>query len=384
VAEPFLPSLASFPETTWKRVFKEQNPDTAWISGHQHHRSLKRGTDTLRLIGYVSVYCCMPPGPQSNTQSTSMLDVNQPTRGADRNQQSLSETANQPPGDFLFPTLDDGITLLDIESGRGVPIVQSLVLDQLLLSDGPAFWVDANGYATTTSLAQLLPSQRLLDRIHVARGFTAYQHYGTLCDLPKAVNRHIRETTTADPLITSRERSQERSDREPEGSPHTPALVVAPAIDARYRTDDTLADAHAETLQARALATLREYATGYDVPVIITRMTDDEFSEPIATVADHHLQCEQTKMGPRFVGDEFETLVYPVDDGAYYQTTFAYWREILDARAEQVGLQPSRTPGQAEPSEEVGTGVTADGTSRTLTADPLLDAWTAVAGAGGR
>lgn len=43
-------------------------------------------------------------------------------------------------------------------------------------------------------------------------------------------------------------------------------------------------------------------------------------------------------MGPRFVGDEFETLLYPVDGGAYYQTMFAYWRQLLTARADQVGL----------------------------------------------
>jgi len=91
--------------------------------------------------------------------------------------------------------LDDGITLLDVEGGRGVPILQSLVLDHLLLNDGPAFWVDANGHATTATLAQISPSQRLLDRIHVARGFTAYQHYGAVCDLPTAVNKSIRAST---------------------------------------------------------------------------------------------------------------------------------------------------------------------------------------------
>jgi len=42
---------------------------------------------------------------------------------------------------MLLPQLDDGITLLDVEGGRGVPILQSLVLDHLLLNDGPAFWV---------------------------------------------------------------------------------------------------------------------------------------------------------------------------------------------------------------------------------------------------
>jgi len=62
---------------------------------------------------------------------------------------------------MLLPQLDDGITLLDVEGGRGVPILQSLVLDHLLLlHDGPAFWVDANGHATTATLAQISPSQR--------------------------------------------------------------------------------------------------------------------------------------------------------------------------------------------------------------------------------
>ena len=85
-------------------------------------------------------------------------------------------------------------------------------------------------------------------------------------------------------------------------------------------------------------------------------------------------------MGPRFVGDEFETLVYPVGDGSYYQTTFAYWREILATRADQVGLEPATPPQQPD---DIGTGVTVDGSTATLTTDPLLDAWTGAASAGG-
>jgi len=124
------------------------------------------------------------------------LAADQPTRGADRNQ-ALADQTDPTTEEMLLPQLDDGITLLDVEGGRGVPILQSLVLDHLLLHDGPAFWVDANGHATTATLAQISPSQRLLDRIHVARGFTAYQHYGAVCDLPTAVNKSIR-TSTAD------------------------------------------------------------------------------------------------------------------------------------------------------------------------------------------
>jgi len=309
--------------------------------------------------------------------TSNRLAVDQPTRGADRNR-SLADQADPTTDEMLLPSLADGITLLDVEGGRGVPILQSLVLDHLLLHDGPAFWVDANGHATTTTLAQIAPSQRLLNRIHVARGFTAYQHYGAVCDLPTAVNKSIQMSTTDAGAAGRGEPS-----RDEDTSPHTPALIVAPAVDAQYRADDTLGETHAGTLQARTLARLSTYAEGYDIPVLVTRNERNEFTESVATVADHHLECEQTRMGPRVVGKDFETLVYPVDDGAYYQTTFAYWRQLLAARATQVGVEPT-TPTPSTPTPEgVGTGVTADGETVAATADPLLDAWTA-SGTGGR
>jgi hypothetical protein len=279
---------------------------------------------------------------------------------------------------MLLPSLDEGITLLDVEGSRGVPILQSLVLDHLLLHNGPAFWVDANGHATTTTLSQIAPSQRLLDRIHVARGFTAYQHYGAIRNLPTAVNKAIQKST-AD--VGARGRRSPSDDKD--ASRHTPALIIAPAVDAQYRADDSLGETHAKTLQARTLARLATYVDGYDIPVLITRTRDDDFTTSVATAADHHLECEQTRMGPRIVGEDFETLVYPVDDGAYYQTTFAYWRQLLAARASQVGVEPS-TPTPSTPTTEgVGKGVTADGETVATTTDPLLDAWTAT-GTGGR
>ncbi len=308
--------------------------------------------------------------------TSNRLAVDQPTRGADRNQ-SLADQADPATDEMLLPSLDDGITLLDVESDRGVPILQSLVLDHLLLHDGPAFWVDANGHATTT-LAQIAPSQRLLNRIHVARGFTAYQHYGALCDLPSAVNQSI-QMSTADTGAAGRR----TPGRDEDVSPHTPALIVAPAVDAQYRADDALGGTHAKTLQARTLARLASYADGYDIPVLVTRAQRDDFTAPVATAADHHLECEQTRMGPRVVGEDFETLVYPVDDSAYYQTTFAYWRQVLAARATQVGVEPTTEAPSTPTPEGVGTGVTADGETVSATADPLLDAWTAT-GAGGR
>jgi hypothetical protein len=204
--------------------------------------------------------------------------------------------------------------------------------------------------------------------VHVARGFTAYQHYAAVADLPAAVNRQV---------AAAHDRRGGR-----EAGDGTPALVVAPAVDAQYRGDDAPRDELARTLQARTLARLDSYADGYDVPVLVTRTADDAFTAPVAATARHHLAAEQTRFGPRFVGDEFETLCYPVGDGSAFQTTIAYWRELLGARADAVGYQPSPAgapgPGDAG-AGDVGTARTVDGQA-TMGADPLLDAWTASAG----
>jgi len=311
----------------------------------------------------------------TSPSSSRPLAVSRPTRGSERNQ-DLVNKADPSRDDLLLPSLNDGITLLDVDGSRGVPILQSLVLDHLLLHDGTAFWVDANGHAATTTLAQIAPSQRLLNRIHVTRGFTAYQHYGAVCDLPTAVNRSIQETSSEVGL-----QSRQPQGHSDDTSPQLPSLIVAPAVDAQYHADDTLGEAHAETLQARTLARLTTYADGYDVPVLVTRSERDAFTEPIETAADHHLECEQTRMGPRIVGEDFETLIYPVDDGAYYQTTFAYWRQLLEARAAQVGIEPTTT--SPSTPDTVGTGLTASGETTSMAANPLLDAWTA-AGPGGQ
>jgi hypothetical protein len=276
---------------------------------------------------------------------------------------------------MLLPSLDDGVTLLDVDGGRGVPILQSIVLDHLLLHDGPAFWVDANGHATTTTLSRIAPSQRLLDRIHVARGFTAYQHYGAVCDLPAAVNQSIQDTA---PDGSPCRRQSRNADED--ASPHTPSLIVAPAIDAQYRDDETLGETHADTLQARTLARLATYADGYDIPVLVTRTERDDFTAPVAMAADYHLECEHTRMGPRVVGDDFETLLYPVEDGAYYPTTLTYWRQLLAARATQVGIEPTTTSPSTPTPDGIGTESTVDGDAVSATTDPLLDAWTAGSG----
>ena len=205
-----------------------------------------------------------------------------------------------------LPTLDDGVTLLETDETTGA--LHALALDELLVGDGHAAWVDARGRGTTEPLARVAPSPRLLERVRIARAFTPWQHLALL--------RRLADATT---------------DRT--------ALAVLPAFDAFYRDGDAPAR-EAERLLAEAVSVVADLAADFDGPVVLTRTRDDDLSAPVARLADDVVACDRTPFGPRFVGDEFETLVYPVDGGV--QTTLAFWARVLEDR--QRALAPADAP----------------------------------------
>lgn len=209
-----------------------------------------------------------------------------------------------------LPSLDAGIHLLEAE-GRSTGALQSLVLDTLLVRDGPAYWVDSHGNASTASLGRIAPSRRLLDRVRVARGFTAYQHY-SLVD-------RLRAVATSDA-----------------------ALVVLPDVDWFYRGDDLQGLDGGEMLAA-VMNRVETVGERVDAPVLVSRSTADAFAASVREVADQVVRLERTNFGPRFVGDDFETLVYP--DGRTVQTTLAYWERVLRARFDAHGLGSTEVTG---------------------------------------
>lgn len=197
-----------------------------------------------------------------------------------------------------LPTLDAGVTLLETNE-RATGALQSLVLDHILLENGPAVWVDAKGHSTTQTLAQVAPSMRTLDRVHIARAFTPWQHQSLLRDLTETVDEQT-------------------------------SLVVLPSFDAFYRTDDLRRGERKRMLEAgaRLIGTL---AADYEIPILVTQCRTDVLTAPLRAKVDSVVECELTKFGPRFIGDEFESLVYPVGDGLV-QTTLAFWQRVLETR----------------------------------------------------
>ncbi|WP_433626483.1 hypothetical protein [Halomicrococcus sp. NG-SE-24] len=208
-----------------------------------------------------------------------------------------------------LPTLDPGITLLETDE-RTTGALHSLVLDRLLVDGGTAVWVDARDEGSTQPLARIAPNTRVLERVAIARGFTPWQHQSILRDLRGELDEE------------------------------TP-LVVLPAFDWFYRSDD-VTDAQGERMLAAGVDLVAEVAEREGVPVVLTRTADDCFAAPLDEAADAVVRCEQTAFGPRFAGEDFETLVYPLGDGTV-QTTLAYWRRVLAARHPAVAVEATPT-----------------------------------------
>ncbi|WP_254538402.1 hypothetical protein [Halomarina litorea] len=212
-----------------------------------------------------------------------------------------------------LPSLRPGVRLLeapDSSRRQSTSVVQALVLDHLLLNSGYVEWVDAGGHASAQPIARLVPSERFLERITVARAFTLHQHASLVERLADRVSKQT-------------------------------ALVVCPALDRPYREE--CRDEEAEALLLRAVARLSSMARSHDIPVLVTRTRSDEFADPIATAATECISYEETRYGPRFAGEGFETLVYPVGHGLL-QTTIAFWQQMLSDRRPLYAESSQRAP----------------------------------------
>lgn len=235
-----------------------------------------------------------------------------------------------------LPTLDPGVTLLTTD-GRSTGALQSLVLDRVLLEDGTALWVDADGHASTASLATVAPSRRTLDRIRVARAFTAFQHYSLL----EALEDEFAAVGDA------------------------VELVVAPSVEWFYANDD-LRTGEGEVMLTRGLESLSALAAAHDVPVLLSRsdrggsgdggpgdgsLDDGGLGDVVAAHSDAVLECTRTQFGPRFAGEDFETLVYECRGGV--QTTLAFWQRVLERR--HAAVTDARAETGADGRREVAT-----------------------------
>lgn len=202
--------------------------------------------------------------------------------------------------DANLPDLEPGLTLLETPDPRSTALHQ-LALDTVRQADGVAYWVDARNTSSTYTLHEMAPHRRLLRRIRLARGFTAYQHF-------QVVRRVI-------------ERASGRT-----------GCIILPNLASLYRDDDVPAH-EAEPMLSAVLSALSEVANVYEIPVLVTDAAGDALTEMVAEQVGTSYECERMPMGYRFVGEDYETTVYWAD--GYWQTTIPYWVDLLGVAEEQ-------------------------------------------------
>ncbi len=184
---------------------------------------------------------------------------------------------------------EPGLTCCRVPSPRS-PILHELVCSRLAETSGSAYWIDAGNTASPQVLYDCASSPRVLDSLHIARSFTAYQHH--------SIVRRVVEK--ADPRTS---------------------LIVAPNVVGRYRDDD-IPPWERDELLAASLETLAELGRALEVPVLVTA-SSDEAEATVSEHADHGVECVRTREGIRIEGDGAETMGYW--RGSYWQTTIPYW-----------------------------------------------------------
>lgn len=204
------------------------------------------------------------------------------------------------PTDRTVPDVEPGLTVLQTEHHHS-GAVHSVARRAIQQTNGPVYWLDARNTASTYALHELFSNDRALDRIQIARAFTAYQHYSLAEDVLNRI------------------------------SPRAGCLIV-PNLASLYRDDDVPGYDSEALLEAAATA-LAELGRAYEIPVLASLGGPADSSAGLVTEpADTVITAERTSLGYRFEGPDFETDVYWAD--SYWQTTIPYWVDLLGAAEE--------------------------------------------------
>lgn len=210
-------------------------------------------------------------------------------------------------GADMVPSLDPGFNVLQADNPQSLAIHQ--LVCETLEATSEAWWVDGVNTVSTYALYQLAPTTQLVEDIQVSRAFTAYQH-------SSLVSRLVRKV-----------------------SPSTDVVVLSGFCN-HYRSDE-VPDEFGARLFKKSLRVLEELVSVTDVTLIVSVTGDDQFAKRVRGAADETITCEQTDLGMRFEGDDFETQVFW--KSGYWQTTIPYWVELLGTVDEQElpGVRPS-------------------------------------------
>lgn len=191
------------------------------------------------------------------------------------------------------PEVVRGINL--IRKPEKLPAFQVLVAKELEGKQASAVWIDARNESSTYAISSI-GSQELLEKVHVGRAFTPFQHNNLIRDLEE----FIQEDTE---------------------------LLVLPNVTFLYE------DGQANEWEARELfestwSKIKEVQEKYDLKVLTSLPPKyDDFDYILEAEKDNEIEVQPTDSGLRYDSDEYDHLVY--HDSGGLQTTIPFWRRKI-------------------------------------------------------
>jgi hypothetical protein len=168
-----------------------------------------------------------------------------------------------------------------------------LVSKELDGRNATAVWIDSKNESSTYALSSF-GSQTIMEKVHIGRAFTPFQHHRLIHQLEEFV--------------------QENTE-----------ILVLPNIDFLY-LDGQVKEWEAEELFQEAWQKLLEVKEEHGLKVLVS-LASKNSALSYAVIGDSHnkIQVETTQEGWKYDSEDFEQYAYR--DGREVQTTVPYWHQ---------------------------------------------------------
>lgn len=200
------------------------------------------------------------------------------------------------------PDLKKGIN--NLKKPEEVPGFQALTAGEIAGKQASAVWIDARNESSTYALSSMA-GPRLLDKVHIGRAFTPFQH--------NQLVSHLNEFIMADT-----------------------ELLIIPNITLLYETGQT-SDWESRELFEHSVSKIREVQEEHNLKVL-TSVTGGELKlrHKIEALTDQEVRIDLTSQGVKYSGNGYQQMSYS-EDGVLQTTIPLYCEEkAIDRKIEEV------------------------------------------------
>lgn len=252
---------------------------------HLSRISLLCGTNGSSSICIKGVSTRIRPCRQENEGGELSMQLSQ-----EKDQQERQNEQREPKAVIqTSPELVKGINL--IRKPENLPVFQALVAKELEGKNSSAVWIDAKNESSTYAISSI-GSQELLEKVHIGRAFTPFQHN----ELIRGLEEFIMEDTE---------------------------VLVLPNVTFLYE-DGQANEWEAKELFESAWSKIKEFQRNHDLKVITSLPAEcSTFNHILEVEKDNEIEVKPTDSGLKYDSKSYEHLVY--HDSGSLQTTIPFW-----------------------------------------------------------